>query len=319
MSDPIEPDPVAVTAGEEDHSDPWEFAGEDADPPENPSEDEHARPRGLGAPSDQPEEALRGAGSWRNCNSSLTLVAAINARWPNRDKTSDGTIGDAAHATRLSDHNPWVKDSSGIGVVRARDVDKDGIDAAWIVEELRKLGVAGDRRLHNEGYVIFNRRITKPDFSGWAVYTGINPHDKHFHVSFSLDQPGYDDSRPWAFLAGGGTPTPVPPPAGQIPAAPGLPAWPHQMAPGHYFGLKTGPVVSHGGAYAWERPFVKLIQQRLIAKGYVPGVKDWRSGWADGIFEQPTADAVTRFQRREMPGTRFFGQVWADDWARLAR
>lgn len=33
-------EPVAKTAGEQDHSDPWVFAGEDADPPVNPKEDD---------------------------------------------------------------------------------------------------------------------------------------------------------------------------------------------------------------------------------------------------------------------------------------
>lgn len=32
-TDPTAPAPVAVTAGEQDHSDPWVFAGEPADPP----------------------------------------------------------------------------------------------------------------------------------------------------------------------------------------------------------------------------------------------------------------------------------------------
>ena len=30
---PAPPDPPAATAGEQDHSNPWDYAGEDADPP----------------------------------------------------------------------------------------------------------------------------------------------------------------------------------------------------------------------------------------------------------------------------------------------
>lgn len=144
--------------------------------------------------------------SWRSCNASLSFVAALNARYPSRDKGSDGTIGNAAHASRSSDHNPWIKVGS-TGVVRARDVDKDGVDAAWIVEELRKLGAAGDPRLAGGGYIIFNRRITKGDFSGWAVYNGSNPHTKHFHISFSRNQAGFDSKAGWAFLGGSPGPT----------------------------------------------------------------------------------------------------------------
>jgi hypothetical protein len=41
------------------------------------------------------------------------------------------------------------------------------------------------------------------------------------------------------------------------------------------------------------------------------------AGWADGKFEQPTANAVAAWQRKNMPGTKFYGQVWADDWQKL--
>lgn len=137
--------------------------------------------------------------AWRNCAASLTLIAEINARWPNRDKTSDGTIGDASHRSRssASDHNPWIQDNKGVGVVRARDIDKDGINAAWLAEHLRKLGSKGDHRLFPGGYVIFNRRISSPDFSGWRTYVGTNPHEKHVHVSFTTDEAGFDSTAPW--------------------------------------------------------------------------------------------------------------------------
>jgi len=85
-----------------------------------------------------------------------------------------------------------------------------------------------------------------------------------------------------------------------------------------YFGLISGPKESHGGYHANEKPYIKLIQQQLIYMGYVPGVHDIHSGWADGVFEQPTKDAVTRFQKAHMPGTTYWGQVWFDDWAKLA-
>jgi hypothetical protein len=145
--------------------------------------------------------------AWRNCQASLTLVAAINAKYPARDRGSDGTIGDAAHATRSSDHNPWLI-VDGVGVVRGRDITNDpAINLPAMFEELRKLGAAGDPRLTGGGYLILRSRITRPDWSGWAVYTGSNPHDKHGHVSFSRNRAGFDSQAPWPFLSTAPAPT----------------------------------------------------------------------------------------------------------------
>ena len=94
---------------------------------------------------------------------------------------------------------------------------------------------------------------------------------------------------------------------------------------GQYLGSISGPAASHGGYNAAERPVVKMLQQRLIACGFVPGITDVNSGWADGIFDQPsdrpgtgaTSQAVARFQRAHLPGTKFYGQVWYEDWQAL--
>lgn len=236
--------------------------------------------------------------AWRNCNASTALVNAVNAKWPNRSRASDGTIGDAAHATRTSDHNPWVI-LNGMGIVRARDITADGIDAAWLAEELRKLGRAGDHRLRNSGYVIFNRRITTPDFSGWKAYTGTNPHTKHVHVSFALDAAGYDDGGGWAFLASAAT-------VSTNPNAFPLPQ-------NEYFGDINGPAASHGGYAAWEKPHIVKIQKAMQNLGYAPKTV----GWADGLYENETIISVAAWQHAKRPGTTRFGEVWYDDWAAL--
>lgn len=93
-----------------------------------------------------------------------------------------------------------------------------------------------------------------------------------------------------------------------------------------YFGSIDGPRASHGGFNPGERAYVKLIQQQLIFLGFVPGHSNPNDGWADGIFDNrgggvgngPTSQAVARFQHRFMPGTKFYGQVWWDDWGKLA-
>ncbi len=126
---------------------------------------------------------------------STTLRDEFNAVAPGRDKTSDGTIGDPAHAESVSDHNldetgntGGVEDNDDIDEVHARDVDSSGPwPAGWTMERFVQLILARcrsgqERRLR---YIIYNRRIWRKS-NGWVqeVYTGPNPHDKHAHFSF---------------------------------------------------------------------------------------------------------------------------------------
>lgn len=143
---------------------------------------------------------------WRNCVASVTLGHEIDGVWKSRDHESDGTIGDAAHASRKSDHNPWVKDPDGTGVVRARDIDEDldgkpangEYDAKALFEKLLALAKAGDPRLNGGGYLIYEGHIYS-EKQNWAArpYSGPNAHKHHVHVSFSLNAAGYDSDAPW--------------------------------------------------------------------------------------------------------------------------
>lgn len=132
--------------------------------------------------------------TWRLARSLEVLRDQINTAAPGRSKASDGGIGDAAHASRASDHNPWIKDGAQ-GVVTAIDITHDpaaGVDCAAIAEVLK---AGGDARIK---YVIWNRRIWNPEIeSGWRPYNGTNPHDKHVHVSVKPAKAHYDDPRPW--------------------------------------------------------------------------------------------------------------------------
>jgi peptidoglycan hydrolase-like protein with peptidoglycan-binding domain len=131
--------------------------------------------------------------SWRIARALVELRSEIDTRWPNRERSSDGSIGDLSHSARKSDHNP-----NASGVVRAIDVDADGIPADWRAEHVRRRGDGGDRRITPGGYVIFNRRIAS-DVGGWRwrVYTGSNPHTAHVHVSAATGPAGYDASGGW--------------------------------------------------------------------------------------------------------------------------
>src|SRR5262245_33953750 len=50
------------------------------------------------------------SGAWRVAQCLLTLLGQVDELAPKRSRRCDGTIGDAAHAARTSDHNPWVID-----------------------------------------------------------------------------------------------------------------------------------------------------------------------------------------------------------------
>lgn len=126
------------------------------------------------------------ANSWFLSPALETLLRQINELYPNREKQSDGTIGDAAHAARSSDHNP---DRSANGIVRALDVTANGVPVATLIRH-----IIADKRTR---YVISNGLIWQVVDPHWRKYTGTNKHDKHFHVSIRNVQ-GYDmDKREW--------------------------------------------------------------------------------------------------------------------------
>lgn len=119
----------------------------------------------------------------------VVLRNEINKAYPHRDHRSDGWIGDASHAARKSDHNP---DYSTNGVVRAIDVDKDGIDPNALVRLLIK-----DPRV---AYVIWNTYIWSRKYGfRRRHYTGESPHKDHVHVSI-LHGAAYENNRhPWGY------------------------------------------------------------------------------------------------------------------------
>jgi hypothetical protein len=142
---------------------------------------------------------------WRVARSLDVLLDEINAAAPLRSKISDGSIGDAAHATRSSDHNPWVR-FGGYGIVRARDFTHDparGLDCNKLAEALAALvAVGGHPACRSGAYIIWRSRIFSFDRrqEGWRPYSGSNPHDKHLHLSVATDPIGFDSSLPWGVM-----------------------------------------------------------------------------------------------------------------------
>jgi hypothetical protein len=137
---------------------------------------------------------------WRIAKSLETLRAQINALAPGRSKVSDGGIGDPAHASRKSDHNPWVDLQGNRGVVTARDFTHDpsgGCDAGVLAEQIR---AARDPRVK---YIIWNKQIASSSSVGgaapwaWRPYSGANAHRHHVHISVLPERAKYDDESPW--------------------------------------------------------------------------------------------------------------------------
>lgn len=140
--------------------------------------------------------------SWRMAKCLEVLLAEINKAHPDRSKASDGGIGDAAHASRSSDHNPWVIGPGGIGIVTARDFTNDpehGFTSDEFAEWLRQRCLSGaETRVK---YIISRKRIANGSIQNWAwrAYTGDNPHEKHVHVSVKSDQAHYDNTKSWGY------------------------------------------------------------------------------------------------------------------------
>lgn len=125
----------------------------------------------------------------------LRLRDQVNSAFPNRNKASDGTIGDAAHRSRNSDHNAHI-DDGGVGVVSAMDITHDPAhcDAGALVD---KLVESRDPRIK---YIIYNSRIisSKQQPWVWRPYSGANAHAHHFHISVMAEKEAYDSEADWA-------------------------------------------------------------------------------------------------------------------------
>lgn len=220
--------------------------------------------------------------AWRVAKSLDILLGQINARFPNRDKLSDGSIGDASHQTRDSDHNPWY----GPGIVTARDFDHDpavGMDCDELTDQLAS---GRDPRIK---YMIFNRWIldSRPQFSPWrwVRYTGDNPHTTHMHLSVMPD-PSCDSTTAWA--------------------VPMLGAW--------------TPPVTAGGAPPPGRPTIQQGSVGVLVHDLQTRLKTRFPLYAgqlvtDGVFGPRTKAAVQEFQRRS--GLVADGVVDASTWAAL--
>jgi hypothetical protein len=128
--------------------------------------------------------------AWFLTQSLTSLRNAFNARFPKRDKTTDGTIGNQAHSETKSSHNPdktgnsEVKDGDQFDEVRAVDVDADLGEAGVTMLQVIAAMLADKATLKRLKYIIHNRTIWTAN-NGWLPqrYTGPSDHVKHAHFN----------------------------------------------------------------------------------------------------------------------------------------
>ena len=121
--------------------------------------------------------------SWKLAAAAVTLRDQVNKRYPKRDRSSDGTIGDQAHKARgkLSDHN-----SDKSGYVMALDLDEDGWPAHTFADELvNYCRTSGDKRIKN---IVYEGRVASGTYpKQWWVWRDAPTlgHAHHIHISFA--------------------------------------------------------------------------------------------------------------------------------------
>ncbi len=118
------------------------------------------------------------------CKAGQQLRLQVDDSFGDRDRQSDGWVGDVRHASLPSDHNPDKQ-----GIVRAIDVDRDLSGKAKpdlmpdLADQIRLCAKSGDKRI---SYIIFDGRIASSKKAwAWRPYDGINKHAHHLHISFT--------------------------------------------------------------------------------------------------------------------------------------
>lgn len=245
--------------------------------------------------------------SWRLAKSLDKLRKQLDELYPDRSKRSDGTIGDAAHAATVSDHNP----DSG-EVVRALDITHDpahGLDARKLADQLLASRDPRIKYLISEGRIASSYPAHGYPAWAWRPYTGLNAHKTHVHVSVVAGKDG-DSVKAWPItrLVLGDHPAPAQPLGPRPEPAPAFP-----LPRGWYFGPLSGPLQSvsgfrhrlstgkrgHRGLQAWQR--------RMIARGW-----DLGPTGADGLFGDRTEAVVRAFQSDK--GLAVDGRLGVKTW-----
>lgn len=226
--------------------------------------------------------------AWHLAPALAHLRDEVNAKWPNRSKASDGTIGDAAHSARTSDHNPNSRRS-----VNAIDITAKGIDTDTLI--------AAAKRHPSVRYIIFNRRIMNRDIGNFRSrpYNRSNPHTQHVHISLYQSPTAERRTTSWGL----GKPSTSKPskPATSSGKAPKFP-----LPAGHWYGPESANPKNHSGYYKKDQAGIRKYQQQMRDRGW-SGI-----GRVDGIFGDKAYKVTKQFQDEK--GLTVDGGVGIDTW-----
>ena len=151
--------------------------------------------------------AIAGPG-WRLSPSLVAMFVEADRIAPNRSHASDGTIGDASHAARTSQHNP-ADDPADRDRTRwgcAGDLTHDPRNGFDAHAHARRIAARKDFRIR---YLISNGQWWENDGRGWKTYSGSNPHTGHMHASIWNPATARNLTDPW-WPGAPGTATPPP-------------------------------------------------------------------------------------------------------------
>lgn len=231
------------------------------------------------------------------CAAGVTLRDQVNQKWPNRDKASDGWIGDSKHQAnegwgtngKGSYHNPDPN-----GIVHAIDLDEDFFgkgkggqkEAMKFAQELAtycREGKDGGRIAH----IVYEDKVASATANNWHFRGSGYGHTHHIHISFTnkADNDGSKFRLP-IFESDDNKPKPpTPKPENKIPAYPGRSAL----------------------QYNKRNEGVKDLQKQLIKKGF-----DIPAG-ATGFYGDQTTKAAKKFYSsigKKKDGKSFDPAAW---------
>ena len=124
----------------------------------------------------------------RLSKAAIQLREQLDDSFPDRDRASDGWVGDTRHAARKSDHNPDEQ-----GWVRAIDIDADlfgvGVKPHIMPDFADQLRVLCKSKKETRiSYIIWDCRIASSILNWkWRKYSGTNKHQHHIHISFKKE------------------------------------------------------------------------------------------------------------------------------------